>query len=159
MTSITLPFLHPKLTPIQGKPTNASIKILKKEVYANARAIPSQRGGGKHGHLGLVMENHAHTAVTGKAWNLPEHTGPYPKHPDGASASLIAEYVRSYKVLIEELSLAEQVVNELRQLILAAVPPFTSKSWKMMSGAWKMSLSKISSSIWRKSMGRSVEST
>ena len=45
MTSVTLPFPLPKLSPIQGKPTNASIKILKKEVYANARAIPSQRGG------------------------------------------------------------------------------------------------------------------
>ena len=159
MTSVTLPFPHPKLTPIQGKPTNASIKILKKEVYANARAIPSQRGGGKHGHLGLVMENLAYATVTGKAWNLPEHPGPYPKHPDEASASLIAEYVRRYKVIIDELSLAEQFVNELRQLILAAVPPFTSKSWKMISGAWVMSPSKTSSSIWRKSMGRSVERT
>ena len=122
MTSVTLPFPHPKLTPIQGKPTNASIKILKKGFCANARAIPSLRGGGKHGHLGLVMENHAYTAVTGKAWDLPEHPGPYPTSPEGASGHMIDEYVRRYKVLIEELALAEQVVNELRQLILAAVP-------------------------------------
>ena len=98
MTSVTLPFPHPKLTPIQG---NASIKILKKEVYANARVIPSLRGGGKHGHLGLVMENHAYNAVTGKAWDLPEHPGPNPPSPDGASGRVIDEYVRRYKVLIE----------------------------------------------------------
>ena len=147
MTSITLPFLHPKLTPIQEKPTNTSIKILKKEVYANARAIPSQRGEGKHGHLGLVIENHAYTAGTAKAWDLPEHPGSSPKTPEGSSGRIIDEYFRRYKVLIEELTLAEQVVDELRQLILAAVPPFTSKSWKTMSGAWVMSPFKISSSI------------
>ena len=156
MTSVTLPFPHPKLTLIQGKPTNSSIKILKKEVYSNAWAIPSQRGRGKHGHLGLVMENYAYTTVTAKAWDLPEHPGPYPKPPDGESSRVIDKHVRRYKVLIAELTLSKQVVNELRQLILVAVPPFTSKSWKMMSGAWVMSPSKTSSNIWKKSMERSV---
>ena len=122
MTSVTLSFPHPKLTPIQGKPTNTSIKILKKEVYANARAIPSQRRGEKHGYLGLAMEIPAYTAITTKVWDLPEHPGPYPKPPDGASSRVIDEYVRQYKVFIAELTFAEQVVNELRQLILAAVP-------------------------------------
>jgi len=55
MPTASLNFLHPQLMPIVGTPTNSSLKLLTKEVYANARAIPSTCGGGGHGHLGLVM--------------------------------------------------------------------------------------------------------
>ena len=44
-TPTQLPFPHVPLTKIHGKPTHTAIALLKKEVYANARAIDSQRGG------------------------------------------------------------------------------------------------------------------
>jgi hypothetical protein len=48
-------FAHETLTPIVGKPTHASIKLLTKEIYANAYQNKSQHIGGKHGYLGIVM--------------------------------------------------------------------------------------------------------
>jgi hypothetical protein len=56
MTSTeSFPLPHAQLTLIQGKPTAAAIRQLKKELYANARSIHSDHGGGLNGHLGLVM--------------------------------------------------------------------------------------------------------
>jgi hypothetical protein len=60
MTTTTLPFPHVELTKIHGKPTAASIKQLKKEIYANARSIHCELGGGTNGYLGTVMPNAAY---------------------------------------------------------------------------------------------------
>ncbi|KAI2500614.1 hypothetical protein MHU86_13835 [Fragilaria crotonensis] len=53
--STTLPFPHPVLTSIPSEPTNKTLQLLQQELYANARAIHSTRGGGENGHLALVM--------------------------------------------------------------------------------------------------------
>jgi hypothetical protein len=39
------PFPHPTLTEVTGKPDAASLRQLRKEIYANARAVHSERGG------------------------------------------------------------------------------------------------------------------
>jgi hypothetical protein len=62
MTKTSLPFTYPVLTPIIGEPTLASLKKLKREIYDNALAITSKRGGGKNGHLALVMPTAAYLA-------------------------------------------------------------------------------------------------
>jgi hypothetical protein len=46
---------HEKLTPIVGKPTNATLHTLKQQVYANAVNIECNLGGGLNGYLGIVM--------------------------------------------------------------------------------------------------------
>jgi hypothetical protein len=42
--AIGLTFPHPELTIITGKPMYASVRKLQKELYANAKAIPSTLG-------------------------------------------------------------------------------------------------------------------
>jgi len=44
-TAPTLAFPHLALTKIIGQPTNTSITLLTREIYANARTIPSLQGG------------------------------------------------------------------------------------------------------------------
>ena len=39
-------FLHETLTKIQGEPDYASLTIIKKEMQANAQAVPTTLGGG-----------------------------------------------------------------------------------------------------------------
>ena len=48
-------FSHIKLTEIEDKPTNATITILKQEVYANAIGNECTLGCGNFGYLGLIM--------------------------------------------------------------------------------------------------------
>ena len=89
-TIFTFPL--PELTKMQGKPTNSSIKLLKKELYANARAINSEHGGGAHGHLGLVLPAAQYTLLTGGTFFLlPAHPGPTVVHAPHATAAQITE--------------------------------------------------------------------
>ncbi len=81
-----LTFPHPKLTPIVSTPNNTALKHLTKELYANARAIPSTRGGGGHGHLGLIMPAAEYLVVTGVAFQLPAH--PSYRHTLGLHQSI-----------------------------------------------------------------------
>ena len=48
-------FAHHDLTQIQGEPTFSDLKLLTREIKANAMAVHSTLGGGAHGHLGLVV--------------------------------------------------------------------------------------------------------
>ena len=49
-------FQHPSLTPVRGEPTYEALLKLHQELKANANAIPTTLGGGRHGHLGLVVK-------------------------------------------------------------------------------------------------------
>jgi len=120
-SSPALTFTHKELTKIPGKPTNTTLKKLKKEVYANARAIPSTRGGGNHGHLGIVMDDAAYLTLAGQAFDLPAHPGPAPVHQANPTAAQIAENNRVYNATLDELKLATNVENAIKNQIVEAV--------------------------------------
>jgi len=118
----SLAFPHPRLTPIIGTPTNSTVKLLTKEVYTNARAIPSTRGGGNHGHLGFVMPAAEYLTLAGTPFTLPPHPGDTPNITDPrATQYIIAEEVRVFKATIAELTLAVTLRKELKKQILTAV--------------------------------------
>jgi hypothetical protein len=69
----TYPLPHPTLTPVEGKPTAASLLLLRKKMYANARAIHSDLGGGGNGNLGVVMPSAQYTLRTLIPFTAPVH--------------------------------------------------------------------------------------
>jgi hypothetical protein len=72
-------FPHPELTVIiTGKPTNSSLQLLQRQLYTNARSVPSAQGRGNNGHLALLMNNIAYTARAGVAFDIPIYPGPAP---------------------------------------------------------------------------------
>jgi len=117
----SLAFPHPRLTNIVSTPTNTTIKLLTKEIYANARAIPSTQGSGNHGHLGFIMPAADYLVLAGVAFQLPTHPGDSPNLAATATQYQLAEGIRHYKATIAKLSLAITVHEELKKLILAAV--------------------------------------
>jgi hypothetical protein len=75
-TSASLTFSHPELTKIQGEPASKSIQLMQKQVFANARAIYSARGGGINGHLAVVMPDADYIIRTaGNAFETPAYPG------------------------------------------------------------------------------------
>jgi len=118
----SLAFLHPRLTPIIGTPTNSTVKLLTKEVYTNACAIPSTCGGGNHGHLGFVMPAIVYLALAGTPFTLPAHPGDTPNITDPrATQYIIAKEVHVFKATIAKLTLAVTIREELKKQILTAV--------------------------------------
>ena len=118
----TLTYPHPVLTPIVGRPDNTTIQVLQKEIYANAKAIDSTRGGGQNGHLAIVMAAPAYLARSGVVFNAPVHPGDAPEHAVGATTAQITETNRRFKYDLADHRLFRTVSEELKQQLLLAVP-------------------------------------
>ena len=119
--SNTRSFPHPTLTTIIGKPTYASLRQLQKELYANAKTVPSTLGGGQHGHLAIVMPPADYLALAAVPYDVPIHPGPQPAHPAGATAAQITEANRLYDQTLTLVALHVSITNALRQQLLVAV--------------------------------------
>ena len=64
-------FKYKTPTPIQGTPTNKTLKRLKQELRANASSVESDLGGGDHGYLGLVLTDVEYATVSSTAFTAP----------------------------------------------------------------------------------------
>jgi len=117
----TITFPHPCLTPINGLPTNSALCLLTKEIYANARATPSTRGGGAHGHLGLVMTTADYQTISAIAFILPAHPGDVPVVPAGADQLVANKIVHVFKAELAKLTLAATLHKELKKQLLTAI--------------------------------------
>ena len=69
-------FKYKTPTPIQGTPTNKSLKRLKQELRANASSVKSDLGGGDYGYLGLVLTNAEYTSVSPTVFTAPAYPQP-----------------------------------------------------------------------------------
>ena len=117
------PLPHAQLTPILGKPTAAGIRQLKKEIYANARSLHSDRGSGINGHLGIVMPNATYFLRASAAFNAPNHPGAQPIHAVNATAALITSVNCSYDHDLNEFKTYTNIKEKLKQQVLSAVDP------------------------------------
>jgi hypothetical protein len=117
----SFPFPHPQLTQVVGKPTAITIKHLRKEIYANARSVHSERGGGANGFLGIVMETAPYLARAGEAFILPTHPGTQPAHAATATQAQITATNRQYDAKLDDFRRYTQVREAMRQQILTAV--------------------------------------
>jgi hypothetical protein len=123
MTTTTLPFPHVELTKIYGKPTTASIKQLKKEIYANARSVHCELGGGINGYLGTVMPSAAYLIRAGTAFIAPIHPRTQAPHGANATVAQITETNHVYNKAKTDYATYQQVHESLCQLVLTAVDP------------------------------------
>ena len=114
-------FPHPELTPIVGTPTNPTIQTIQKQLYANALAIHSTRGGGANGHLVLLMPSAAYLTRAGVAFIAPTHPGNAPVHHANATGNQINEINRQYKQDLIDFQLYSNLQTTLKQQLLAAV--------------------------------------
>jgi hypothetical protein len=121
-------FPHNPLTPIRGQPTPHDLLRLKKELVANARSVPSDRGGGRHGHLILVITPEEYATITnGIAFAPPINPGAPPVHDRNATNAQIHAADTTHQRLRDEFRTYIEVQNRLMKLLLAAVDePFYS---------------------------------
>jgi hypothetical protein len=68
-------FPHPILPKIVGQPNYERLRSMKKKLKANAASVQSDLGGGKFGHLGLVLDDVTYNALTGDSYVRPAHPG------------------------------------------------------------------------------------
>jgi hypothetical protein len=119
--SLLLP--HEQLTLFPGKPSAATIRQLKKELYANARSIHSDRGGGLNSHLGLIMPAPAYVIRAGAAFDEANHPGIQPVHAAAATVAQITAANRSYDHAMDKFKTYATITEKLKQQVFSAVDP------------------------------------
>ena len=134
-------FKYKTPTPIQGTPTNKTLKRLKQELRANASSVESDLGGGDHGYLGLVLTNEEYATVSNTAFKAPAYPAALhiPNGTDQVTALNIREIhkdeKRAYyesknveKALLRHIQDAiedkylESLIDEDTQLLNADIP-------------------------------------
>ena len=110
------------ITRIHGEPSYDTIKRLHNELKANAGRVPSNLGGGMHGHLALVISPTQYAMISNTPFVRPAHPGPF-FYPPGTSDLNIrllrdnhAEATRVFREVVG-------VDNALRAQIVEAVEP------------------------------------
>ena len=121
MTTTSLPYPHGTLTKVIGKPTAGDIKILRKELIANARAIHSHRGGGGNGHARVLYNEADYNAKFTIPFDVPVHPGTNPTYPANPTQHQIMEGNRLHATAIADFSLYQRVKGDLKRMILDAV--------------------------------------
>lgn len=113
-------FAHHDLTRIHGEPTFSALKLLTREVKANAMAVHSTLGGGAHGHLGLVLSAAQYADVSRTPFTRPAFPAAL-VIPTGTTAVAANALERQHK---ESLRLFREVMgveNTLKQQLIKAV--------------------------------------
>ena len=64
-----------KLTKIHGEPTYESISKISQELYTNAATLACPNGGGKHGHIGMVMKPALYATLSSTPYEEPNNPG------------------------------------------------------------------------------------
>ena len=115
-------FTHDPLTKIHGEPTFTTLKNLKDELRANASSVPSNLGGGLHGHLGLILTPAEYANVLPTAYLRPTPPPPLtiapgtPVHTAMRAREDHQEAVRAYKEVVNvEQTLKDQVMKAVKQ--------------------------------------------
>jgi hypothetical protein len=120
----TKTFPHSTLTKIVGKPSATSLLQLKKELYANARSVHSNRGGGNQGHLGAIMPADKYSQYPDAlAFVAPDHPGADPEHFANMTQHQLTEANRRHAQAIQEHSIYQEVMATLKTQLMEAVDP------------------------------------
>ena len=73
------------LPKLDGEPTYENINSLMQMLYANAATLTSTMGGGKHGHIGLIMKPALYRTLSTTPYETPVDPGPIPTFTAGSS--------------------------------------------------------------------------
>jgi hypothetical protein len=118
---------HDPLTALDqaAQPTAAAIRLLRQELYGNAIAVKSTLGGGKHGHLGMLMPQAEYTAIShGNTEYINPQEPAVPRYSKNAERreQEKQEYRKQQETYTNEATAQDQLADALRVLILQAVP-------------------------------------
>ena len=121
-------FAFPNISPINGEPDADILIKFKNQLKANASSVPSNLGGGNHGHLGLVLSPQTYAMVSNIPFDYPAHPGPLaiPPGTTGPMATVLREQhienVRHFREVTGiEKALKQQILKAIEQEWLLAI--------------------------------------
>jgi hypothetical protein len=83
-------FPHSSLPKVTVEPTFEDLKVIRRLLNTNAMSVSSYVGGGRHGHLGIIMTNEEYFVITADVFPVPDNPGASPEVVVGMTAAVIA---------------------------------------------------------------------
>jgi hypothetical protein len=68
-------FPHSSLPKVAGEPTCEDLKVIRRLLKTNAMSVSSYVGGGRYGHLGIIMTNEEYFAIVSYVFPVPNNPG------------------------------------------------------------------------------------
>jgi hypothetical protein len=96
------------------------LNIIHRYLNTNAASVSSYEGGGRHGHLGLIMTNDKYLALSIDVFTAPDNYGATPVHANNATEAHTTESNRAHKEAARVYRTYSSVDQAFKKLIIDA---------------------------------------
>jgi hypothetical protein len=111
-------FPHSYLPKVTGEPTFEDLKVIRRLLNTNAMSVASYEGGGRHGHLGIIMTNEEYFAIAVDVFPVPNNPGSLAAVVAGMTAAVIAETIRLHREATQVYHTYNNVDQAIKKLII-----------------------------------------
>jgi hypothetical protein len=111
-------FPHSSLPKVTGEPTFEDLKVIRRLLNKNAMSVASYEGGGRHGHLCIIMTNEEYFAIAVDVFPVPANPGPSAAVVAGMTAAVIAETTRLHREATQVYRTYHNVDQAIKKLII-----------------------------------------
>jgi hypothetical protein len=113
-------FPYSSLLKVTGDPIFKDLKVIWRLLNTNAMSVAPYEGGGRHGHIGIIMTNKEYFAVAVDVFPVPNNPGPSAAVVTGMPAAIIAETTRLYKEETQVYRTYHTVNQAIKKLTIEA---------------------------------------
>jgi hypothetical protein len=111
-------FPHSSLLKVTGEPTFEDLKVIRRLLNTNAMSVALYEGGGRHGHLVIIMTNEEYFAIAVDVFPVPNNPGPSAAIEAGMTAAVIAETTRLHREATQVYRTYHNVDQDIKRLII-----------------------------------------
>jgi hypothetical protein len=111
-------FPHSSLPNVTGEPTFEDLKVIQRLLNTNAMSVAFYEGGGRYGHLGIIMTNEEYFAIAEDVFPVPANPGPSAAVVAGMTAAVIAETTRLHREATQVYRTYHNVDQAIKKLII-----------------------------------------
>jgi hypothetical protein len=113
-------FPHSSLPKVTGEPTFKDLKVIRRLLNTNDMSVSSYVGGGRHGHLRIIMMNEEYFAIAADVFPVPDNPWESPEVVVGMTAAVITELTRLHREATQVYRTYHNVDQAIKKLILEA---------------------------------------
>jgi hypothetical protein len=111
-------FPYSSLPKATGEPTFEDLKVIRRLLNTNAMSVASYEGGGRQGHLGIIMTNEEYFAIADDVFLVTNNPGPSAAVVAGMKAAVIAETTRLHQEATQVYRTYHNVDQAIKKLII-----------------------------------------
>jgi hypothetical protein len=111
-------FPHSSLLKVTGEPKFNDLKAIWRLLNTSAMIVASYEGGGRHGHLVIIMTNEEYFAIAVDVFPVPNNPGPSAAAVVGMTAAVIAEATRLHREATQVYHTHHNVDQAIKKLII-----------------------------------------